>query len=402
MTQNAKTRFVPAALLSAVVMIGCGGPTGTTDDDQGSGGAGETGGAAGDGGGTAAGGSAGMDEATAAGGTTNHGGTTASGGTTNHGEPDAKGAVRHTVTISGGGTEVDLQVRLTVDSANTAFWSAVSENGADIRVKSADDVPLPFYLETFDKGAKTASIWLKVPQLTAGTAKVYLVVGGGAAQSRSSGRETFDFFDDFSGDLSQWTVKHFDGAGAAEIIDGWVHLDAKGGDFSRWGGTPDTGSGIFVKLPYEDRYVVETSYRQQGWGNELSHHHSTKIFQVRQTLMPKTPFSALIQGANTFSGFTNMRALVGDADHFLGEKNYDAVKTTALRFRVTRNGATVKFFASGDAGATWGELPYPDTSGAKYAYLGLTNSVPWGWGEFDWARIRKLPSKEPTVTIAPP
>jgi hypothetical protein len=52
-----------------------------------------------------------------------------------------------------------------------------------------------------------ATLWIKVPSLPAGGSQtVYMYYGNPTASSASDGNAVFDFFDDFSGDLSKWTI----------------------------------------------------------------------------------------------------------------------------------------------------------------------------------------------------
>ena len=52
-----------------------------------------------------------------------------------------------------------------------------------------------------------ATVWIKVPSLAAGGSQtVYMYYGNPTASSASDGSAVFDFFDDFSGDLSKWTT----------------------------------------------------------------------------------------------------------------------------------------------------------------------------------------------------
>ena len=51
-----------------------------------------------------------------------------------------------------------------------------------------------------------AIVWIRLPNIPAGQMTIYAYYGNPTAESASDGNEVFDFFDDFSGDLSKWTV----------------------------------------------------------------------------------------------------------------------------------------------------------------------------------------------------
>ncbi|MBI5361320.1 MAG: DUF2341 domain-containing protein [Planctomycetes bacterium] len=71
---------------------------------------------------------------------------------------------------------------------------------------------------------KDGTAWVKIPgSLPAGLSSIYMYYGNTAAVSASSGADTFDFFDDFSTDLSRWALTQST-AGNVQILAGEARL----------------------------------------------------------------------------------------------------------------------------------------------------------------------------------
>jgi hypothetical protein len=105
---------------------------------------------------------------------------------------------RSTISISnpGGSQLSSFQVHLSLDS--TFDFASANVNGSDVRFTSDDGTTLiPFWIESWDAAAKTASIWIKLPTIQPSETTIYLYYGNVAAASASDGEGTFDFFDDF-------------------------------------------------------------------------------------------------------------------------------------------------------------------------------------------------------------
>jgi hypothetical protein len=102
-------------------------------------------------------------------------------------------------------TSFQINVRLTVGFP----FSRANANGSDLRFTASDGITLiPFWVETWNPGQNSASLWVNVPSIpTAGTT-IYVYYGNSSATSVSSGTSTFNFFDDFSEssvDSTRWT-----------------------------------------------------------------------------------------------------------------------------------------------------------------------------------------------------
>jgi len=70
---------------------------------------------------------------------------------------------------------------------------------------------LSHYTELFDPTNNRAVFWVKVPSIPAnGTKYIYLNINTGRTEDLSDPSNVFDFWDDFSGDLSKWTTSATD------------------------------------------------------------------------------------------------------------------------------------------------------------------------------------------------
>jgi len=87
------------------------------------------------------------------------------------------------------------QVLVTLDADSFDFSQALSDGG-DLRVTDSDGLtPIPFWIESWDSAAEGASIWVKVPSMSAGGTLIYLYYGHPSPPSESLNDpdQVFDF-----------------------------------------------------------------------------------------------------------------------------------------------------------------------------------------------------------------
>ncbi|MFA6131510.1 MAG: DUF2341 domain-containing protein [Patescibacteria group bacterium] len=98
---------------------------------------------------------------------------------------------------------------------NVPYNSSMQTDFDDVRFASSDGTTLlDYWLET-KTDSSVATFWVEIPTIGASSStNIYLYYGNSGASSVSNGTNTFDFFDDFSGDLSKWTaIGSFDTTG---------------------------------------------------------------------------------------------------------------------------------------------------------------------------------------------
>ncbi len=126
------------------------------------------------------------------------------------------------------GTELtEFQVQVTLGSSFP--WAHANADISDFRFTAPDgETLIPYWIESFTQYA-SATIWVEVPTLAAGTSTtIYLYYGNASiTTSASSGDDTFDFFDDFEGTVlsTKWNPL---GAGSAVLNGGYLTLNSTG------------------------------------------------------------------------------------------------------------------------------------------------------------------------------
>jgi PKD repeat protein len=114
--------------------------------------------------------------------------------------------------ITSGTTLTNYQTKIRVyygsgtDSGNTVYLNSKCNNDfSDIRFVTSDGSTLiSYWIESIIAG-DYADIWIKAPSIS--TTTIYIYYGNTSAISASSGDDTFEFFDDFSGtllDTNKW------------------------------------------------------------------------------------------------------------------------------------------------------------------------------------------------------
>jgi hypothetical protein len=112
------------------------------------------------------------------------------------------------------GAGTNYQIKITVyygagaDSAGSVYLNnKCNTDFSDIRFLAADNsTVLDYWLES-KTDSNNAIFWVEVAaDLTTNPTNIYIYYGNPSATSASNGANTFLFFDDFSGDLSKWTI----------------------------------------------------------------------------------------------------------------------------------------------------------------------------------------------------
>jgi hypothetical protein len=100
-----------------------------------------------------------------------------------------------------GSSLTDYQVRVDI-----SFDADMQPDFDDIRFTDSNGLTLlPHWRESYT-ASSSATFWVKIPSVPTGTKTIYLYYGNPGVSSGSDGTSTFDFFDDFSGDLSKWNI----------------------------------------------------------------------------------------------------------------------------------------------------------------------------------------------------
>jgi hypothetical protein len=149
---------------------------------------------------------------------------------------------RAPVTITNSGSALtDYQVRVDV-----AYDADMQPDFDDIRFADADGSTELAHWRGNYALSTSAIFWVKVPSIPSGNKTIYMYYGNDAASSASDGDATFDFFDDFSGDLSKWTIDPENTDNKVYIYNGALRHD------------PDSSQ---TKNSYYDTRIITKDYK---------------------------------------------------------------------------------------------------------------------------------------------
>ena len=106
------------------------------------------------------------------------------------------------------------------DTGNTIYCNnECNADFSDIRFANNLGTKLPYHIESFTSGV-SAVIWVKVDSIDSDS-EIHVYYGNPSATSESSGTDTFDLFDDFTGtslDTAKWTTN----TGDVSLADGSI------------------------------------------------------------------------------------------------------------------------------------------------------------------------------------
>jgi hypothetical protein len=155
---------------------------------------------------------------------------------------------RKPITINNADSSLtDYQVKV-----NVTYDSDMKPNFDDIRFADADGSTLLSHWRESYTASTSAIFWVKVPSVPSGAKTIYMYYGNPSATGASNGTATFDFFDDFSGDLSKWTID-------PENTDNTVYISAGAGNPSpSLRHDPDSSQ---TKNGYFDTRLITKNYK---------------------------------------------------------------------------------------------------------------------------------------------
>ena len=166
-----------------------------------------------------------------------------------------------TVRETSGETLVDYPVMISISAED--FPVKAEANGTDINIFDQNGKDLPRWIESWDARAKKAEVWVKVPKIPAnGEVHLTMLTGNPGEQARNSGKEVFDFFDDFDSssiDGSTWTISS-SGNATTELHNGILSLRAAG----RPASAADLTSNKAFSSPVAVRFKANVSAGQNN------------------------------------------------------------------------------------------------------------------------------------------
>ncbi|MFZ3060713.1 MAG: DUF2341 domain-containing protein [Candidatus Methanoperedens sp.] len=275
------------------------------------------------------------------------------------------------ITISNTGSALtDYQVL--VNLTGNDFPTNASGSGADIRFTNESGNELSYWIENWDYTGRTARIWVKIPSIPIVPSAIRMYYGNPSALSSSNGDTTFDFFDDFSGDLSKWTILK----GATAVMEN--------GELSLMD-TQNTEDFIHSKTFQTKNGIIEAKIKVISTAF-VAHW----IIDGRWT----SPYSYISVTARLGSGYNDFYTFAGYP--IKGIPWATNTLNTWFLFQLKMNEDKLE----GNAYDTSGTL-LKSTQGSSTTGIGYVGIRSWGSSHthYDDIRVRKYASPEPSVTV---
>jgi len=288
------------------------------------------------------------------------------------------------ITLAPATSEIDYQIKLELTPSNFNY-SKAKTNGEDIRFFDENDNPLNYWIEDWDGAGRVSVIWVKVT--SPGTDKIYMHYGHPDASPASSGSAVFEFFD------------NFDYSDESELIKVWNKHDSP-------------------VIELSDSIVTITA---SGAGEHGGQH-------IFKNIGSSTLLNNIVEiYTKRFSGYHSHMANIGytssnggpisDGDCWAALRYSPSPEGTYLVFGGNHGGITsspidsfniIKIYHQ--EGVSYAYEP-PSTKVAEYnwpkgpptgGYVllgGATTISGRGKASYDWIRVRKYISTEPSATV---
>ena len=276
-----------------------------------------------------------------------------------------------TITIkeNSGNTLDNYQIFIELTKRN--FPTKAKPDGSDIRfTKSTQE--LGMWIEEFDLGKKTGKIWVKVPNIPAnGEVKIRMYYGNEKAGSVSNKDAVMEFFDDFND--GTYTDKW-------EVAEGnWTQ--SKGTIIQ----TDKTKKALYAKdVAFTDNIIIESKLRGHQIGvatrmnnssncwfyyTNIKYKNSMCVSIISDGNLLQTRYAPILNMDNRTWYIIRGTTLGPTAKAELFDSNYNLLNSAITSY------------------------PYME-SGNKVGLISNQN------GEFDWFRVRKFTSPEPSTSIS--
>jgi len=251
----------------------------------------------------------------------------------------------------------------------------------DLRFTSAGDSPLDYWVESKTDDS-LATVWVEVDAITASDdTTIYMYYGNPAAGSESNGANTFDFFDDFSGDLSQWESQSTSGVypgiesgylrcggGATGSPYGWTCL----GSEPTYTGFQD--NAVEFRYRVDSNAICEVSFRGDYDSDTGYKGRSDQRSGEGQSFL-KPPY--------TVGGWNFI--ISGDGDRPSIDVWY--------RGTITASGSTFNLYRDGVLKRTASDSQYSGPG-----QISLQNHY-GDYTDYDWVAVREFTAPEPTCSV---
>ena len=285
-----------------------------------------------------------------------------------------------TITNSGGTVLTGFQVHVALDSSFD--FTKAKTDGSDIRFTSNDGFTLlPFWIEAWNPGNRTASLWVRVPTIPSGGAGLYMYYGNSAAISASNGTATFEFFDDFNSlslDTSKWRA-----SGGSWSVNTDIQQDGSTGGVAR-GTIGGDIRGVLLSLYQGSDYVLEAYGKQLSgrvWGLGVRATDQNNLYSINLYEDLDSTYNLYVYNWVNGSASTLTRTPVERVD-----------SNTWYKLSVKVHGNSIDVYKDNALRMQTSAFQYG--SGAVALY-GEQNTV----AEFDNVLVRKYAAVDPAATL---
>lgn len=273
-----------------------------------------------------------------------------------------------TIEENSGNTLNEYQIFVELNNGN--FPIKAKPDGSDIRfTKNLEE--LDMWIEEFDIDAKTGKIWIKVPEIPAnGEVKIRMYYGNEKAGSKSNKDAVMEFYDDFNDEIytDKWEVPE--------------------GNWTQSKGTiiqTDKGKKVLYSkdVGITDNIIVESKLRGHvvGVATRLNDSSNCWYYHIDSKNKNSVCFYVISDG----NLLQTINAHIFDMDY----QTWYIIRGTTFGPE-----AKAELFDS-----KWNELD----SATGYSYSETGNKVglvSTQSGEFDWFRVRRYTSPEPSTYIS--
>ncbi|NTW31485.1 MAG: DUF2341 domain-containing protein [Bacteroidetes bacterium] len=287
------------------------------------------------------------------------------------------------VSNTSGGALTNYQISLTV----TYVAGKMKSDFSDLRFTDGSCTLLNYWIDTYT-ASTTASVWVKVPSIpTAGT-NIFMYYGNSLASSLSSATNTFDLYDDFNAgsfNSSMWTTTST-GYGCAYVTQTGGYLEiGRTSSCVNW-----TSSDVFSNATFNtaNGYIFEAKVIGVGGDNWKS---AIGWGGTQSGELGGDDYFCTFQNCGSDNVVSIMKGSCGVNTYSTGSTN--TVYTWGMG--IAAGGTVFKAYRDGVLLSNW-NINCPAT---YYAHLRGGGCSGTHYQRYDWARVRKYASPEPSATF---
>ncbi|MBU3935296.1 DUF2341 domain-containing protein, partial [Patescibacteria group bacterium] len=287
------------------------------------------------------------------------------------------------ITNSVGTTLTDFQVSISIGTSALIASGKMQSDCDDIRITDVNGKLLNHWIEENNPGCNATTdtkVWVKAPSIPSSGGTVYIYYGNPSATNVASGDKVFEFFDDFSKDLSKWLNVS---SSAWSISSGILNITPPANDNYLVANKSVGASGIVIETRMKSNHTTGTGHPGVLWhaNTSLGTSHQNDHLYVRPHSYNTTNNvqPAYYNGSlNTFGNVT-------------GLYNYNTWYNIKIEII---NSNSIKYYRNDTNEANFASQQYQSNTYAGIVAHGSNNQQ---WDNF---RIRKYASTDPTSSLS--